>query len=84
MPPDLRPDLRLLVQGVIPMAQLREYIAYARAKCKPELTDAAAAALIEGYIQMRSQGVSRKVPGLKPVCNTPRFTARTHGQDFPS
>ncbi len=43
------------------MNLLREYIAYARAKCTPELTDEAAAALVEGYIAMRKQGISRKV-----------------------
>lgn len=53
--------MRRMVQGTIPMSLLREYIAYARAHCKPELTDAAAAELMEGYINMRKQGISRKV-----------------------
>ncbi len=47
------------------MEELKEYIAYSRAHCKPELTDEAAAALVEGYLAMRAMGVSRKVaPGL--------------------
>lgn len=45
------------------MALLREYIAYARSHCTPQLTDAAAGELVEGYITMRRQGLSRKVSG---------------------
>lgn len=43
------------------MALLRDYIAYSRAHCKPQLTDAAVAELVEGYLNMRRQGISRKV-----------------------
>jgi len=60
-----------LPQGTIPMQLLREYIAYSRAHCKPELTDAAAAELVEGYLNMRRQGISRKVRPGTPVCLPP-------------
>lgn len=43
------------------MEELKEYIAYSRAHCKPELTDQAAAALVDGYLNMRAMGISRKV-----------------------
>lgn len=52
--------------GTVPMALLREYIAYARSHCTPQLTDAAAAELVEGYITMRRQGLSRKVITATP------------------
>jgi len=53
-------------QGVIPMEELKEYIAYSRAHCKPELTDQAAAALVDGYLNMRAMGISRKVITATP------------------
>jgi MCM AAA-lid domain len=52
------------------MSLLREYIAHARAHCKPELTDAAAAELMEGYITMRKQGISRKVHTAAPCASS--------------
>ena len=64
-------------QGVIPMEELKEYIAYSRAHCKPELTNESAAALVEGYLSMRSMGISRKVacPHAPPPPPTPRSFA---------
>ena len=43
------------------MDTLRDYIAYARSQCKPKLSEEAASTLIDGYVDMRRQGVSRKV-----------------------
>ncbi len=53
MPPHL--------QAPVPLVLLREYIAYARATCHPELSPEAAHALAQAYAEMRSQGMSRKV-----------------------
>ena len=46
------------------MDTLRDYIAYARSQCKPKLSEDAAQTLIDGYVDMRRQGVSRKVTVL--------------------
>ncbi len=43
------------------MDTLRDFIAYARSQCKPKLSEEAATTLIDGYVDMRRQGVSRKV-----------------------
>lgn len=48
-------------QAVIPLDTLREYIAYSRSHCRPRLSEDAAAALVDGYVEMRRLGVSRKV-----------------------
>jgi DNA replication licensing factor MCM4 len=45
---------------------LREYIAYARAACKPKLTPETASRLAAAYGDMRSQGMSRKVVSATP------------------
>ncbi|DBA98030.1 TPA: DNA replication licensing factor, mcm4 component [Trebouxia sp. C0006] len=47
-------------QAVIPMEKLRDFIAFARARCDPELTDEAGQDLVDAYTSMRSQGTSRK------------------------
>ncbi|DBA98060.1 TPA: hypothetical protein ACH3X3_012887 [Trebouxia sp. C0006] len=47
-------------QAVIPMEKLRDFIAFARARCDPELTDEAGQDLVSAYKSMRSQGTSRK------------------------
>lgn len=49
------------LQAPIPLSLLREYIAFARATCHPELSPEAAQALATAYADMRSQGMSRKV-----------------------
>ncbi|RHY66747.1 hypothetical protein DYB38_008644 [Aphanomyces astaci] len=45
---------------VIPMSVLSEYIAYAKKHVHPKLTEAAAADLIAGYLDLRRMGNSRK------------------------
>ena len=50
-----------VTQSVIPMAKLKDYIAFARAHCHPQLTDAAAQELVNNYVNMRRAGSSRKV-----------------------
>lgn len=40
---------------------LRDYIAYARARVKPRMNDAAAGKLASVYMEMRRDGKSRKV-----------------------
>ena len=47
-------------QALIPAATLKEYIAFARARCQPELSPDAATDLIQGYCDMRRMGTSRK------------------------
>ena len=54
-------------QATIPVDTLRDYIAYARSQCKPKLSEEAASTLIDGYVDMRRQGVSRKVSGSFPA-----------------
>lgn len=54
-------EVELWPQGIIPMKELKEYIAYSRAHCNPQLTDESAKALVEGYLTMRRMGISRKV-----------------------
>eukprot|EP00884_Botryococcus_braunii_P014652 jgi/Botrbrau1/23188/Bobra.0041s0036.1 len=53
-------------QALIPMEKLRTYIAYARARCNPILSDDAAQELIEGYLNLRRMGSSRKVITATP------------------
>ena len=48
------------LQALIPAATLKEYIAFARARCQPELSPDAATDLIQGYCDMRRMGTSRK------------------------
>jgi hypothetical protein len=62
-----------VLQTTIPTDTLRDYIAYARSQCKPKLSDDAAQTLIDGYVDMRRQGVSRKV-GAEP-CPRPCYAA---------
>lgn len=51
---------------VIPSATLRDYIAYARATCQPQLAPEAANALSQHYVEMRSMGMSRKTVSATP------------------
>lgn len=53
-------------QAVIPMEQLKDYIAYARMRCQPEITESAAEDLVAGYLQMRRNGVSKKTITATP------------------
>ena len=48
------------------MGKLKDYIAYARTRCQPEISDAAAEDLVAGYLQMRRNGVSRKTITATP------------------
>ena len=51
---------RLGMQALIPADKLRDYIAYARARCHPELSEPAAAKLVDSYLSLRGVGTSRK------------------------
>ena len=53
-------------QAPIPIGQLRDYIAYARGRCHPQLSPEAAEDIIEGYMNMRRMGSSRKARPLRP------------------
>lgn len=48
-------------QPPIPLETLREYVAYARTKCQPVLSDDAVKGLVDGYLDMRRMGSSRNV-----------------------
>ncbi len=47
-------------QAVISADKLRDYIAFARARCKPELTEESSALLVEEYLMMRRAGMDRR------------------------
>lgn len=49
------------MQAPIPIDQLRDFIAYARNNCHPALSPEAATDIIDGYMNMRRMGSSRKV-----------------------
>ena len=49
------------LQAPIPIDQLRDFIAYARSNCHPELCAEAATDIVDGYMHMRRMGSSRKV-----------------------
>ncbi len=50
----------------VPIEILREYIAFARATCKPKLTPEAAQKLANAYADMRALGMSRKTVSATP------------------
>ena len=56
------------------MEKLKDYIAYARTRCHPKLTDEAADDLISSYLAMRNAGSSRKVSFIL----APRGTASAY------
>ncbi|GMH36339.1 hypothetical protein BSKO_04207 [Bryopsis sp. KO-2023] len=64
-----QPHSTMSMEGVIPTAKLREYIAYARERCKPVLTREAGELLMEEYIQMRALGARNR---HKTITATPR------------
>ena len=74
---------RAAQQAPIPIAQLRDYIAFSRAHCHPALSPEAAADIIDGYMNMRSVGSSRKVPPVLvlPGCPQEQLTCpcNAHG-----
>ncbi len=51
----------LWLQAPISIDKLRDYIAYARSNCHPELCAEAATDIVDGYMHMRRMGSSRKV-----------------------
>ncbi len=59
----------MCVQAPIPINTLRDYIAFARNNCHPELSPEAATDIVDGYMNMRRMGSSRKVPPMP--CSTP-------------
>ena len=50
----------------VPIEILREYIAFARATCRPKLTPEAAQKLANAYADMRALGMSRKTVSATP------------------
>jgi len=56
-------------QGVVEAALLTDYISYARAHVHPALSDEAAEALVEGYVEMRRIGNGT---GKRVITATPR------------
>lgn len=54
-------------QAVIPLEKLRDFIAFARSRCQPELSDEAGQDLVNAYKTMRNQGV-----GKNTITATPR------------
>ena len=62
-------DPLLLDQAPIPIGQLRDYIAYSRAHCHPQLSPEAAEDIIEGYMNMRRVGSSRKARTCLSNCS---------------
>ena len=54
------------LQAVIPLEKLRDFIAYARSRCQPELSDEAAQDLVQAYQTMRNQGVGRNTITATP------------------
>lgn len=59
-------DIGSFLQAIIPINTLKDYIAYARLKCQPELTDEAGQDLVSSYLDMRQQGISRKTITATP------------------
>lgn len=55
--------------GVVDASLLTDYISYARAHVHPELSDGAAKALVEGYVDMRRLGCGS---GKRTITATPR------------
>ena len=51
----------LWLQAPISIDKLRDFIAYARSNCHPELCAEAATDIVDGYMHMRRMGSSRKV-----------------------
>merc|ERR1739848_321307 len=58
-------------RSVIPAKLLRDYIAYARAMCTPTISNAAAEAIVNNYVEMRQMGSVGSVKE-KVVTATPR------------
>lgn len=52
--------------GEVDMSLLTDFISHARAHCHPQLTDEAATLLVNGYVDMRRLGGSRKVITATP------------------
>ena len=55
---------------IISLDMLRAYILYAQSKCKPVITDDAAEALVNYYVDMRRMGTT--AAGNKVITSTPR------------
>ena len=53
-------------QAVIPLEKLRDFIAFARTRCQPELSDEAAQDLVHAYQSMRLDGVTRNTVTATP------------------
>jgi DNA replication licensing factor MCM4 len=53
-------------RGAIPAELLTDYVSYARANVQPQVSDEAAEELVEGYVEMRRMGGSRKVITATP------------------
>ncbi|KAL3152230.1 hypothetical protein ABBQ32_001312 [Trebouxia sp. C0010 RCD-2024] len=53
-------------EAVIPLEKLRDFIAYARSRCQPELSDEAAQDLVQAYQTMRHQGIGKNTISATP------------------
>ena len=60
------PEYNGCLQAVIPLEKLRDFIAFARAQCQPELSDEAAQDLVHAYQTMRNQGMGRNTISATP------------------
>lgn len=54
----------VLMQSIIPLATLKDFIKYAREKCHPELDDEAAEYLVSQYVSMRREGNYTKASSI--------------------
>lgn len=55
-----RKDMNGYSNNILSTTKLTKYITYAKRHCSPILSDEASKALIEGYVEMRREGESRK------------------------
>ncbi|CAL8467630.1 g7168 [Coccomyxa elongata] len=60
------PDAASAAAAPIPINTLRDYIAFARNNCHPELSPEAATDIVDGYMNMRRMGSSRKTITATP------------------
>lgn len=58
--------LHCCIQAVIPLEKLRDFIAFARTRCQPELSDEAGQDLVNAYQTMRNQGMGKNTISATP------------------
>ena len=72
----------LWLQAPISIDKLRDFIAYARSNCHPELCAEAATDIVDGYMHMRRMGSSRKVCLNKMQANLRGCKGRVLARNF--